>query len=75
MKRSMLIVACAVGLSACGEPSVQDFIDDRELLSNTLIDCAALVAKGQESDTVTCNNALAAQKQVAKNMVDGLFGK
>ncbi|ABG38917.1 hypothetical protein Patl_0387 [Paraglaciecola sp. T6c] len=74
MKKYMLILPLVCGLSACGTPSVEDLVDDPELLSEVLATCTEKLMKGEEVKTEECQNATEAQKQILNNVMKGLLG-
>ncbi|GAC25139.1 MAG: hypothetical protein CL579_05480 [Alteromonadaceae bacterium] len=74
MKKYMLILPLVFGLAACGTPSVEDLVDDPELLSEVLAECTEKLMKGEEVKTEECQNATEAQKQILNNVMKGLLG-
>lgn len=56
-------------LAACGAPSVEDFMDDPDLLAETLKEC-----KAKDSSEKCKNAAIALEKQVL-DVFGGLLGK
>lgn len=66
MKKLLLFVPFVCVITACGDPSVEDFMDDPELLGKTFQECMVKVAKGEEDESEKCENANEAQKKMAK---------
>lgn len=75
MKKSLLILPLALILTACGAPSVEDLIEDQELLSEITVKCNTLLAQGKDTKTEECINAKKAMMQMSKNIMKGLYGK
>jgi len=58
-------------LTSCDDtPSVQDFLDDPELLQKTTKQCIEQVLTNEVYDKETCENAKEAQIQKTKNALD-----
>ncbi|WP_166422030.1 EexN family lipoprotein [Paraglaciecola sp. 20A4] len=74
MKKFILILPLVFGLAACGTPSVEDLVDDPELLSEILAECTTKLMKGEDAKTEECMNATEAQKQILNNVMKGLLG-
>ncbi|GAC34053.1 EexN family lipoprotein [Paraglaciecola polaris] len=74
MKKIIGILPLVFALTACGTPSVEDLIDDPELLTDVLAECTAKLMKGEDSKTQECKNAAEAQKQILNNVMKGLLG-
>jgi len=75
MKKSFLLlpIFCAT-LTSCGAPSVQDFLDDPELLSKTTNTCLEqMFKKEKQIDEKTCQNAKEAQVQKTKNALNSII--
>ena len=68
MNRIVLGFALTVLMSACGAPSVQDFVDDPELLGDTMTECMTEKAQGQ-TVTERCRNAQKATEQMGRNLM------
>lgn len=72
----MLFVApFALLLTACGAPSVNDLVEDPELLAETAQKCSKLMAQGKNADTEECKNAQLAQKKIIENMTKGIMNQ
>ncbi len=74
MKKLLVVLPLVFGLSACGTPSVEDLVDDPELLSEVLEECTAKLMKGEDVKTEECQNATEGQKQILNNVMKGLLG-
>ncbi|MEI8649615.1 EexN family lipoprotein [Paraglaciecola sp. Hal342] len=48
MKKLLVLLPLVFGLSACGTPSVEDLVDDPELLSEVLEECTSKLMKGED---------------------------
>lgn len=68
MKKLLLIAPFALMLTACGGPSVDDLLEDPELLTEITLECTKLVMEGKDADTEECKNALLAQQKMVENM-------
>lgn len=75
MKKLLLAVPFTLMLTACGAPSVDDLVEDHELLVEITQKCAKLLMEGEDTDTDECNNAQSAQKKIIENMTKGLMKK
>ncbi|WP_049722221.1 EexN family lipoprotein [Gilvimarinus polysaccharolyticus] len=73
MKKIVMLVLLSGLLTACGTPSVEDLIDDPELLAEVLQECSTKMVQGKGVDTDECKNAVEAQKQMLNNMIKGLL--
>jgi len=65
MKQLLLALPFMFLITACGAPSVEDFMDDPELLGKTFQECMVEAAKGKEDESEKCKNATEAQKKIA----------
>ncbi len=75
MKKRFALTSLILTLTACGTPSVEDLIDDPELLAEVVQECTMKMAQGKSIETEACQNAGAAQKQMAENMINGLMSQ
>ncbi len=66
MKKLFLALPFVCLITACGDPSVDDLIEDPELLGKVFQECIAKSAQGKEDDSGKCKNAVEAQKKMAK---------
>jgi hypothetical protein len=73
MKKLLVLALFSTLLTACGTPTVEDFIEDPELLGETLGECAMNMAQGKNSDTEECTNAMKAQNKMSQNMINGMM--
>ena len=72
MRKLVFIIPLVTLISACGAPSVDDLIEDPELLTEITLECNTLMAQGKDTQTETCINATKAMTQMAKNMMKGI---
>ncbi|GAA4094911.1 EexN family lipoprotein [Zhongshania borealis] len=70
MKKVLLALPIALALTACGSPSVEDFIENPEKLQAALEKCNMLVAQGKDADTEECNNAQTATQKMMNNVIN-----
>lgn len=68
MKKIVLGFALTVLMSACGAPSVQGFVDDPELLGDTMTECMMEQAQGQPASE-RCRNAQKATERMGRNLM------
>ena len=68
MNKIVLGFALTALMSACGAPSVQDFVDDPELLGDTMTECMTEKAQGQ-TVTERCRNAQKATERMGRNLM------
>ena len=68
MKKIVLGLSLTVLLSACGAPSVEDFIEDPEMLSRAMEACMMEKAQGA-SASEKCPNAEKATGRMARNLI------
>ena len=70
-----LMAGCAATLmlAGCGAPSVDDLVEDPEKLAEVQVECAELLAKGEDVNSEKCRNALAAAAQAGRDAVEGLM--
>lgn len=73
MKKLLFVAPLVMMLSACGAPSVEDFIDDPEMLGEVLQECQMLQAQGKDASSEECVNAKNAARQMQKNIMDGVM--
>ena len=73
MKKLLLAVPFTVLLTACGPASVEDLMEDPELLGKVMQECTMKMAQGKDSDSEECKNAAEAQKKMANNMMKGMM--
>jgi len=73
MKKIFVLIALTMLLSACGPASVEDMIDDPELLGSVLQECTVKMSQGKDVDTVECQNAAEAQRIMAENLMNGML--
>lgn len=73
MKKLSLAIPFAFLLTACGSPSVEDYMEDPELLAEVLQECTMNMAKGEDTDTEECKNAAEAQAKMAGNLLKGMM--
>lgn len=72
--KKVILTTSLIGLlTACGAPSVEDLIEDPELLIKISQECQMLTMQGKDANTEECNNAKEAGVQMSKNMMKG-FG-
>jgi hypothetical protein len=69
MKKTLLAIPFALLLTACGTPSVDDLIEDPELLRKIMRECGLLMMQGEDYDTEECKNAKLAQKKMMNNLL------
>ncbi len=72
MNKLLLAIPFTVLLTACGSTSVEDFMEDPQLLGKALVDCTMEKAQGKP-ESEECKNAMEAQKKMAKNLMKGLM--
>ncbi len=68
MNRIILSLLMAVLLGACGAPSVQDLMDDPELLGETTMECGMEKAQGKALSE-RCRNAQKANERMIRNLM------
>lgn len=68
MRRAITLAAFAFLLAACGPPSVEEFIEDPELLAEAVAECQIEVAQGKPRSE-RCRNAQEAASQMAGNLM------
>ena len=73
MKNLPLILPIALSLTACGTPSVEELIQDQQLLGEINQECIILMSQGKDANTIACKNANAAMKILASNLVNGMM--
>lgn len=73
MKKMLFVAPLVMMLSACGTPSVEDFIDDPEMLGEVLQECQMLQMQGKDASSEECVNAKKAARQMGKNMMNGIM--
>ena len=66
MKKLLLALPLVFVITACGDPSVEDFLDDPELLGKTFQECMVKKAKGEKDESEKCKNVNEAQKKMAR---------
>lgn len=71
--KKILLLSILTTLTACGAPSVDDLIEDQELLSEILMECNTLLAQGKDTKTAKCINANKAVSQMSKNILNGIM--
>lgn len=69
MKKMMTICLGVLFLSGCFGPSVEDMVEDRQLLKQVLNECRQMGFVAREEEK--CKNALKAQGEIAKNALQG----
>jgi len=69
--KKLLLVPFVCLISACSAPSVEDLMDDPELLSKSYQECIVKTAKGEE-ETETCKNVNEAQKKMGEALLKNL---
>lgn len=78
MKRSFLIMCFSLGLTACGNPSVEELVADVDLLNDALEECSEM-SRNDADDSELCSRAEKAMVQVsqeaAADMLKSLFGR
>jgi hypothetical protein len=72
MKKLFLVLPFVCLITACGDPSVEDLLEDQELLGKTMQECIAKAAQGEKDTSEKCNNANEAYKKLAKATYDKL---
>lgn len=73
MKKMLFVASLVLLLSACGSPSVDDLVEDQELLAETVQECSKLMMEGKDTDTEKCKNAQLVQQKVEENMTERLM--
>jgi len=66
MKKLFLALPFVCLITACGDPSVDDLIEDPELFGKVFQECIVKSAQGKEDDSEKCKSAAEAQKKMAK---------
>ena len=66
MKKIFLALPFVFLITACGDPSVDDLIEDPELLGKVFQECMVKSAQGKVDDSEKCKNAAEAQKKMAR---------
>ena len=66
--------AAIMSLTACGTPSVEAFIDDPEMLAETLQECQMDRMQGKDTDEEKCQNAQQAAMTMGNNLFKSLIG-
>ncbi len=66
-----VLILC-LGLAACGEPSVEDLMEDPDKLAEVTQECMSKMMQGQEAQGEVCKNAMEAQKRMMGNMMKGM---
>lgn len=74
MKKILLLSSSIFLLTACGTPTVEDLIEDPQLLAEVTMECQTLMAQGKDTNIEKCQNAQKAALKMSKNMMKGLFG-
>ncbi len=72
MKKLLLIIPTALLLAAC-TPSVDDYVEDPELLSEAMQSCSKAAMEGREILGDKCDNVAKAQKKLVDNVLKGLM--
>lgn len=74
MKKSIAVMFVTFGLTACGIPTVEDLVEDPELLEESVEECKSLsLAEMKESEL--CNNVTeAVVKSSMKKLNDFMKG-
>ena len=72
MKKNLLALPLVLLLTACSDPSVEDLIEDPELLGEIYQECQLKQMQGKDTNTEKCNNAKVAMQKMAKNMMKGM---
>jgi len=70
MKKLLLALPFVFVITACGDPSVEDFLDDPELMGKTAQECIGEKAKGEKDESEKCKNANEAQKKYLNAMLN-----
>lgn len=68
MHRVFAVAVFAVLLTACAPPSVEDFIEDPEMLGEVMEECQMQVAQGKPRSE-RCRNAQKAAETMAGNLM------
>ncbi len=71
--KKILLISLLTTVTACGAPSVDDLIEDQELLTETMVECNTLMAQGKDTKTEECINAKKAVAQMSKNILNGIM--
>lgn len=71
-EKIILPSALALFLSACGDPTVEDLLEDPAKLSEISQKCQMLMAQDKDTNTEECKNAKKAGEQMAKNLMKGM---
>ena len=68
MRRAISIAAFAFMLAACGPPSVEEFIEDPEMLAEVAEECQIEIAQGKPRSEL-CRNAQEAAETMMNNVM------
>lgn len=74
MRRALLVTAVAAFLAACGPPTVEEFIEDPEMLAEVMEECQLEVAQGKPKSE-ECRNAQEAAETMAANLMKETMGQ
>ena len=73
MKKKILFLTPFIFLlGACGTPSVDDLIEDQELLAEITVECTTMMMQGKDTNTEECKNAQLATKKMTENMMKAM---
>ena len=72
MYRALLLTSFTLLLAACGPPSVEDFMEDPELLAEIAEECQLEIAQGKPKSE-QCRNAQKAAETMAENLMKDAF--
>lgn len=68
MRRAIAVAAFATLLTACGPPSVEDFIEDPDMLGEAMEECQMEAAQGKPKSE-RCRNADKAVRTMGANLI------
>ncbi|MCZ0945399.1 MAG: EexN family lipoprotein [Gammaproteobacteria bacterium] len=74
MRRAFLVAAITASLAACGPPTVEEFIEDPEMLAEVMEECQLEVAQGKPKSE-ECRNAQEAAETMAANLMKETMGQ
>lgn len=60
--KKLILIASTLTLVACNAPTVEELVENPELLTHTLDECEELYIQDKNTDTAKCNNAMKAAK-------------
>ena len=75
MKKLVVMTCTMILLAGCGTPSVEDLIEDPELLAKISGECSMMMAQGKDTKTEECENAKQATLKMQQNIMKGILGR